>query len=67
MLLKHAQCATTKDEINVPIALSAFRDKFSVLGRVESFYACCQWALLSVQIPRLVTLPYYKIYCTEVH
>ena len=32
-----------------------------------SFVACCQCALLSVQITRLVTLPYYYIYCTEVH
>ena len=32
------------------------------LGRVVRFEACCQWALLSVQISRLVTLPYYYIY-----
>ena len=36
-------------------------------GRVESLEACCQWALLSVQITRLVTLPYYYNYCTGVH
>ena len=29
------------------------------LGRVERFEACCQWVLLSVQIIRWVTLPYY--------
>ena len=31
----------------------------TVLGRVVNFEACCQWAILSVQISRLVTLPYY--------
>ena len=32
------------------------------LLRSVSFEACCQWALLSVQITRLVTLPYYLLY-----
>ena len=39
------------------IALFIIRNELTALGRVVSFEACCQWALLSVQITRLVTLP----------
>ena len=46
------------------IALFFIRKELIALGRVVSFEARCQWALLSVQITRLVTLPYYYIYCT---
>ena len=35
--------------------------------RVVSFEACCEWALLSVQLARPVTLPYCSIFCKEVH
>ena len=35
-----------------------FFTRSALTGLVESFEASCQWALLSVQITRLVTLPY---------
>ena len=38
------------------------RNELTALGRAVSFEACCQWVLLSVQITRLVTLPYYLLY-----
>ena len=40
----------------VCIALLFIRNELTALGRVVSFGACCQWALRSVQITRLVTL-----------
>ena len=46
------------------IALFFIRNELTAFGRVVSFEACCQWALLSVSITRLVTL---ITYCTEVH
>ena len=54
---------------NFGIALFFIINELTVLGRVIiSFEACCQWALLSVQIIiYTVTLPSYYIYCTEVH
>ena len=33
----------------------------TALGRAVSSEACCQWAILSVQLTRLVTLPYYLL------
>ena len=45
------------------VALFFIRNELTAFGRVVSFEACCQWALLSVPI-RLVTL---IPYCTEVH
>ena len=51
---------------NVCMALFLIRNELTALaGKVVSFEACCQWALLSVQITRPVTLPYYSIYCIE--
>ena len=41
------------------IALFFIRNEFTALGWIVNFEACCQWALFSVQITRLVTLPYY--------
>ena len=38
------------------------RNELTALGRAVSFEACCQWALLSVQITRLVTLRCYLLY-----
>ena len=39
------------------------RNELTALGRAVNFEACCQWARLSVQIVRLVTLPYYSSVC----
>ena len=38
------------------IALFFIRNELTALGRVVGFEACCQWALLSEQITRPVTL-----------
>ena len=43
------------------------RSKLGALGRVESFETCCQWALLSLHITRLVTLPIIKFTVQKVH
>ena len=43
------------------------RSELTALGRAVNFEASCRWALVSVQITGLVTLPYYYIYCTKVH
>ena len=43
---------------NFCIALFFIRNELTALGRVVSFDAWCQWALLSVHMT--VTLPYYK-------
>ena len=39
--------------------ISCYCSMLGALGMVASVEACCQWALLSVQITRLVPLPYY--------
>ena len=61
MLVKISQTVDIITTImdNFCIALFFIRNQITALGRVVSFEACCQWALLSVQITRLVTLPYY--------
>ena len=41
-------------------SLISYFSMFGALGRVIHFEACCQWALLSVQITGLVTLPYQE-------
>ena len=43
------------------VALFFIRNELSTLGRAVSFEACCQRALLSVQVTRLVTLPYLNL------
>ena len=40
---------------NFCIALFFIRNELTALGRVVSFETCCKWALLGVQIARLVT------------
>ena len=42
---------------NLWTVLFFIRNELTVLGRVVSIEACCQWVLVSVQITRLVTLP----------
>ena len=44
---------------NLCIALFFIGNELAALGRVVHFEACCQWVVLSVQITRLLTLPYY--------
>ena len=42
------------------IALLFIRNDLATFGRVVSFEVCCQWALLSVQITRLLTLGFHQ-------
>ena len=50
---------------NFSIALFFIRNELRALGRVVSVEACCQWAILSVQITGLVTLPTLKFTVQE--
>ena len=64
---KGARAMFSVDDVVLLSAVTpCYCSMLSALSRVESFEACCQWALLSVQRTRLVTLPYYCSYCTEV-
>ena len=59
LLCQCGVCVDDDDEQLYSTVTPCYCSMLGATGRVVSIEACCQRALLSVQITKTVTLPYY--------